>query len=420
MSVIDENVKPLNIVGQDEDKVDHRYVAILAGGHGTRLFPLSYDERPKQFVSVNGEGTLIQNTVERFKAVGIKATHIIIITTDDNQTELAHSQVDDLGILSQNVYQINPHYGYAGAMVKAAQFISEIDKQAVIVNSPSDQLIVLNEDFRDTIRLAIKTASHGAPTIIGVKINNLVTFKGCGHAIYDPEENTLCRVVKGFVEKPDDDKKADEMMRADNSACNTGINVWRADTLFQAMEGIDIETNEIGTAQFMDLLRDFNLRVAVGHFKWYDCGTLDSLYEVNKAKATEDHHNIWIGEATGIGCLNSYFYAEKGHRIRAYNVDEGVVVIANFIKGKPVLVICKRSDSQKVRFVAEDYRKHRDILDDDFGFSSRNNHVVWTDAYDECVIGFIGVEGYEVVAMKNTAPGIKNDWIISKPPRAKK
>ena len=84
MSVIEEkNVKPLNIVGHNEDKVDHKYAVILAGGHGTRLFPLSYDERPKQFVSVNGEDTLIQNTVERFKKIGIKATHIIIITTDD-------------------------------------------------------------------------------------------------------------------------------------------------------------------------------------------------------------------------------------------------------------------------------------------------------------------------------------------------
>ena len=419
MSVIEEkNAKQLNIVGQDEDKVDHNYAVILAGGHGTRLFPLSYDERPKQFVSVNGEGTLIQNTVERFKKIGIKATHIIIITTDDNQTELAHEQVDDLGILSQNVYQINPHYGYAGAMVKAAQFISKIDKDAIIVNSPSDQLIVLNDDFIETVRLAIKTASHGVPTIIGVKINNLVTFMGCGHAIYDSNDSSLCRVVKGFVEKPDREK-ADEMMREDNSACNTGINVWRADTLFKAMDGVDIESNEIQTDYFMDLLEDLNLRVAVGHFKWFDCGTLDALYEVNRDKMTENHHNISFGNVERVGCRDSYFNAGKGHRIRAYNVDDGIVVVATFIEGKPVLVVCKRSESQKIRKIAEDYQKYKDFLDEDFGFCSRNNHIVWTDASDECAISFVGADNYEVVVTKGTSPDVLYDWIISKPKQKK-
>ena len=413
MSAIEQDVaKSLNIVGQNEDKVDHDYVVIIAGGHGTRLFPLSYDSHPKQFVSVNGEDTLIQNTVMRFEKIGIKASHIIIITTDDNQTKLAEEQVLDLGILSQNIYQIKPNYGYAGAMIKAAQFINKLDENAIIINSPSDQLIVMNDDFVETVKLAIKTASHGIPTIVGVKIHNIVTFMGCGHAVYDPEEQTPVRRVLRFVEKPDR-KTADELMRQENAACNTGINVWRAQTLLDAMADVDIEDHEIGTDYFMDMLGE--LRVAVGHFKWYDCGTLDALYEVNREKMTENHHNISFGNVIRVGCRDSYFNAGRGHRIRAYNVDDALAVIATFVEGKPVFVACKRSESNRIRKIAEDYQKYNGFMDEDFGFCSRNNHIVWTDVSNECAISFVGVENYDVVVTKGTEPGIQYDWIISKP-----
>lgn len=109
------------------------------------------------------------------------------------------------------------------------------------------------------------------------------------------------------------------------------------------------------------------------------------------------------------------FHAGKGHRIRAYNVDDGIAVIATFIEGKPVFVACKRSESQKIRKIAEDYQKYKEFLDEDFGFCSRNNHIVWTDVSDECAISFVGADNYEVVVTKGTEPGILYDWVISKP-----
>jgi hypothetical protein len=197
-------------------------------------------------------------------------------------------------------------------------------------------------------------------------------------------------------------------MRQENTACNTGINVWRAQTLLDAMAGVDIEDHEIGTDYFMDMLGE--LRVAVGHFKWYDCGTLDALYEVNREKMTENHHNISFGNVTRVGCRDSYFNAGRGHRIRAYNVDDALAVIATYVEGKPVFVACKRSESNRIRKIAEDYQKYKD-----FGIGSRNNHVVWTDVSDECAISFVGVENYDIVVTKGTEPGIQYDWIISKP-----
>ena len=372
----------------------HVWTAIIAGGQGTRLFPLSHDKCPKQFCQLDGSNTFIQATVKRFVAAGVKASRIVVITTNANQTFLANEQLTPLGVLSQNIVQIVPYYDYAGAMIYAGRFINKYDEDAIIINTPADQYIVADDNFADTIKLAISSAQNGTPAIVGVKIHDLVTFMGCGHAMYDPNDQAFCREVIGFVEKPDREL-ADKLMREEKSACNTGINVWSAKELITATEDVDLEKEKVGTSDLMGMFT--NLALAVGEFKWFDCGTLKSFYDISKK--TPNHRNASFGDVTRYKCMNSLFMAPEGVEIDA-NFVENAAVIANIIEGVPVLAIVKLEDSQRVRQLAEDYQKNKDFLTDDFSVGARNNRVVRTNFSDEVRLGFVGVRNYDVVPMK--------------------
>ncbi len=383
----------------DQKITDHTWVAIIAGGQGTRLFPLSHDAYPKQFCHINDNDTFIQATIKRFLKVGIKSSRIVIITTNKNQTHLAKEQCIPLGVLSLNIHQIPSYYGYAGAMVKAAELIHKITSKAIIINTPADQYIAYDENFENTIKNAIESASSGTPTIIGVKISDLVTVMGCGHAIYDPEEPVTdnCYHVKGFVEKPKE-KEAKKLMLSDTSACNTGINVWTAKSLLEAISSSEIDETGLNTDTLMQKLE--NLKLAVGEFRWYDCGTLKSLYDISTKTPNHKNANLGKGKVKRTDCRRSLFYSIEGIELRVTNIKD-CAVLATVIDDRVIVAVVKLADSQRVKGLAEDYQLHKDFLTDDFSVSSRNNIIVPTNFSKEIRVGFVGVDNCIVYTHKN-------------------
>lgn len=381
--------------------MEHLWVAIIAGGKGTRLFPISHPGCPKQFCQLDKKNTFIQAVIENFASLSIKRTHMIVITTDEDQTALAKKQCLSRGILSQNIVQIDPNLGYAGAMIYATQCIYLLDKDAVVISTPSDQYLSANEDFRDTIKAAyFQVDESDDAVIIGVKINDIVTAMGCGHAIYQ-EDYGPCYQVTSFVEKPDR-ILADKIMRQGNSACNTGINVWRAYTINKLFTGHSYKG--ISTDELMDSLD--NLRVSVGNFDWHDCGTLKSLYEISSK--TPNHKNASLGGGTfeRIDCRRSLFYADEGMELQVSGAEDDAVLFT-VINEKPILVIAKLSESQKIKRLAEDYLKHEDILTADFSMGARNNFILRSNISDEIIAGFVGVNNYYVYVYR------KPDGILS-------
>ncbi len=392
----------------EKDEIKNVWLAIIAGGRGTRLFPHSHDDCPKQFCVLDDENTFIQATARRFVALGVKPNRIVVVTTNSRQTQLAAEQLTPHKIITPNIIEIRSSYGYAGSMAKAAEFIYEHDQDAVIINTPADQFIVQDENFEDTMKLAVSSAKSGQPTIVGVKITDEVIFRGCGHAVYDPEDDSFCKVVKGFVEKPDK-KTATKMLREDNSACNTGINVWRAEDILEAVKGYQLDEEAeaiangeakgeaLGTDELMALLGE--LRLAIGSFAWYDCGTLKALYQIS-AK-TPNHKNATLGKGyiERVHCYGSLFITMQGVNLYPINAED-VAVVLNAIKGKIVIAVVALSESQLVRELAEDFQRNEIILTNDYSVKARNNIVIDTNFSDEIVVGFVGVSGYVVHALK--------------------
>ena len=393
---------------QAKDETKNLWLAVIAGGQGTRLFPLSHDNCPKQFCDLDKDNKFIQATVRRFTAIGVKPNHVVVVTTNARQTELAGEQLTPLGVITPNIYQISPDYGYAGAMVKAAEFIHEQDEDAIIINTPSDQFIEIDDEFIDTMKLAIRSAQADCPTVVGVKVNDLVTFMGCGHAVYDQDEVGFCKVVKEFVEKPHKEL-AVSMMRAGNSACNTGINVWSATRILEATAHCNLEAG-LDTDELMALLGE--LKLAIGQFKWYACGTLKSLYQISKK--TPNHKNATLGKGfvdRGKTCRGSLFYGIEGVNIWATNVHDAAVVV-NEIDGKIVMAIVALEESQLVRELAEDFKRNQKILMHDYSIRARNNLVTDTNCSDQILVGFVGVTGYVVTALKK--PNGEMDIVVSR------
>ena len=374
----------------------HVWVAIIAGGQGTRLFPISHTDRPKQFCQLDKDNTFIQAVIRNFSGLGVKSSQFVIITTNDNQTELAREQTLSRGVLSQNIYQIDPTLGYSAAMYMAAEFIHSHDANAIIINTPSDQFIdASSDDFRETMNIAVEEARKDNAVIVGVKVNDLVVATGCGHALYEDSESK-CSTVIGFVEKPKL-KEADKIMRQGNSACNTGINVWKASTLIKAINKRDIKG--MPTDEMMRRLG--KLKIAVGTFEWYDCGTLKSLYEISKKTPNHKNASLGPGKFERVGCRRSLFYAGEGMELQVTGAEDDAVVFT-IIKGKPIVVIAKLKDSQRIKDLAEDYIRHEAFLTDDFSFGARNNMVLGSNISDDLIVGFVGVKNYVVYAHKES------------------
>ncbi|MBQ6486995.1 hypothetical protein IJI89_01035 [Candidatus Saccharibacteria bacterium] len=375
-------------------ETEHLWTAIIAGGKGTRLFPISHPDCPKQFCQLDERNTFIQAVVDNFTFLGVKPTNIVVITTSDSQTELAKKQCLPRGILSQNILQLSPQLGYAGSMIKATSEIYKLDPAAIIINTPADQYLVPDFEFKAAIESAVAGAKNGNSVIVGVKVNDIVTAMGCGHAIYE-ETNTACFPVTGFVEKPDK-KKADEIMRQGNSACNTGINVWRADVVNGIFE--NKRYRGISTNKMMEMLGD--LQVAVGYFEWHDCGTLKSLYDISRKSPNTKNATIGGGTFERMDCHRSLLYAIEGFELRVSGAEDDAVLFTS-INERPIVVVAKLSDSQKIKLLAEDYLVHEEILTDDFSMGARNNTVLRSNVSDEIVVGFVGVQNYAVYVHRN-------------------
>ncbi len=386
------------------DNKNHLWLAVIAGGQGTRLFPLSNGNCPKQFCQLDNDNTFVQATVKRYYPLGIKPNHVVVITTTDHQTKLAAEQLTQLGVITPNICQISPRYGYAIAKLKAIEIIRKLDEKAVVIDTPADQYVNPElgfDNFIDTVKKAILGAAKGLQIVVGVKIRDLNTFVGCGHALIDTNDSRPFKRVLGFVEKPDKET-ALKMLREDNSVCNTGINVWSVESMLAATAALDLEHDKLSTDGLMAMLPE--LHVVVGEFDWHDCGTLKSLWDIS-AK-TPNHHNASLGKGfvDRKNCLNSLFVAPEGVEIYATGIKDGSVVVSE-INGLMYIACVHHDYCQEVRHLVDYYQRNIEILENDYSIKARNCIVTPTNFSDQIRASFIGYDGIQVDAIK-TRSGI--------------
>ncbi|NIJ56035.1 mannose-1-phosphate guanylyltransferase [Dyadobacter arcticus] len=342
------------------------YVIIMAGGVGTRFWPFSRTDFPKQFHDVLGTGrTLLQQTVDRFE--GVCPIENIYIVTSQEYKELVKEQlpalVDDQILLEPNRRNTAPCIAYA------CYKIASKNSNANVVVAPADHIILKEEVFKDTIRVALG-ATRNEDILITLGIQPTRPDTGYGYIQYVPDKLTV-KKVKSFTEKPHLEL-ALQFLDSGDFVWNAGIFVWNINAFKKALAQFQPDIAEIfeggephyyvetedafiqrayqhcGSISIDNAIMEKagNVHVVLSSFGWSDLGTWKSLYEVSEK---DSNLNVVDGNLLLYNTTNSIIKTPKDKLTVVSGLDGYIVA-----EYDGVLLICKKEEEQKVKqFVAD-------------------------------------------------------------------
>jgi mannose-1-phosphate guanylyltransferase len=346
------------------------YPVILAGGRGTRFWPLSRKKRAKQLLALDGKQTMIQQTVARLLPLA-PAKKFWIISNEDLRSAITRQlpKVPKAQVLAEPVGR-----NTAPAIGLAAFLLLRENPEAVIGMFPSDHVIADEECYRETLERGIEIAAAGANIVVlGIRPTRAET--GYGYIEAGSAFQGAALRVRRFTEKPDA-KKAAEFVAAGNYFWNSGMFLWSARTLADALREHLTKTatflEEIaaafGTRKFAatflklypkceNISVDYavleprsargeeagNIFCLPADFGWNDLGSWTALHEHHTAKSSPPEGNLVAG--SGVFLLNSrgnYIYS-PGKFVAAVGVSDLVVV-----ETADALLITTRQHAQDV------------------------------------------------------------------------
>jgi len=356
--------------------MEHTYAVIMAGGGGTRLWPVSRKERPKQLLPLLGKETLFQSTFARLEKL-FPPERILVVTVAEQAREMR----EQVPSIPEANYLIEPApRGTASVVALAAAVLKKRDPQAIMAIQTADHHIRNNDLFHYLINTAFEVAKKNYLVTLGIT----PTFPSTGYGYIQQGEALRGNykypvyTVKRFKEKPDE-ATAQLLLRSGDHSWNSGMFVWRVEAiltefekqmpeLFETVSRIASawdtpNQNDVIEQYWHDLKSqtiDYGImekaeKVAVlpaGGLGWSDVGSWDSLFEVllpdmNGNVATNANY-------LGLDTHNTLVYSANDERlVVTIGLDDVVVVDAG-----DVLMICKVDQSQKVRDIVEHLKKH--------------------------------------------------------------
>ena len=345
------------------------YVVILAGGSGTRFWPLSRTRTPKQLMSVFGGQSMLQRTVER--VLPLKPERIMVVTNTLQAAE-TRKQLADLGSYPVDVIEEPVGRNTAPAIALAAAIIARHDPDATMVVLPADHFIRDEAEFCRVVTAAANAAGQGALVTLGIEPTRPETGYGYIETDTTTNEAGVYR-VRRFVEKPDA-ARALEFLAARNFYWNSGMFIWQVKAirgelsrqmpeLAAAIDTLDFagpwdlahlkpqierlyplikgESIDYGVMERADAVL-----VIPASFGWSDVGSWSALPEVIEA---DDAGNVAIAvpELIAIDATDSLVYGNG--KLAALVGVEGLIVVDT----PDALLVCRQDRAQDVKKVVE-------------------------------------------------------------------
>ncbi|WP_407431235.1 mannose-1-phosphate guanylyltransferase [Arcticibacter sp.] len=346
------------------------YAVIMAGGIGSRFWPVSRTAMPKQFIDIAGTGmSLIQATYDRFKA--IVPPQNIYILTNDKYKDLVAEQLK--GIQEHQILCEPVMRNTAPCIAYACHKISELNPNASIVVAPSDHLILNPIQFGIDVTNALQTAETN-PCLITLGIQPSRPDTGYGYIRFSEEElGQGFRKVLQFTEKPDRER-AQSFIDSGNYLWNAGIFIWSAAEVLKAFESQLPEMNELflqgrnvyntdGEAAFLkdnypnceNISIDYgimekarNVYVLPVEFGWSDLGTWASLYSLAEK---DQEQNVVIPSGGTIltetnGCMINI---PDGKKLIVKGLQDYIIAESN----NTIMIIPRESEQEVKQIVAD-------------------------------------------------------------------
>jgi len=348
---------------------------ILAGGTGTRLWPLSRKSTPKQLQALISDKTLLEETIDRLDFLNPKD---IFIATNEEYTEKVKAlapQIPEQNIIAEPACRDTaPCIGFAAAYIGAIT-----DPEEIMCIVYADHLVQNPEEFANTLKAAEQQAKEeNTLNIIEVKAKTPNTNLGYvkirekikeinGHPIHKFEK---------FIEKPNLEK-AKELLKDESYLWNTGFYVWKISKILkefkkhapQIYEELMIIKKAIGTEKEQEVIKNHykkcnkisidyaimektnpeNVRIIPADIQWSDIGTWSAIHE-ELAKSPED--NITKGEHIGIETTGSLIYGTTNKPIMTIGLKNMIVVETN-----DAILVCTKNKSQNVKKMVEKLKK---------------------------------------------------------------
>ncbi len=342
------------------------YALVLSGGAGTRLWPRSRRKKPKQFLDLTGEQTMLQDTVARVSEI-IPLERIFVAAPPEHRA-LIHEQLPELR--SDHVV-VEPYpRGNAAAIGLAMAALQAFDPEAVVAVLPSDHVITKKQAFRDVLIAATAAAEAGYLVTLGIQPERPDTGFGYIEAgeVIPVDAKIPVRRVKRFIEKPKREA-AERMLAEGGHFWNAGMFVWRVSEILAAYRehlprtaaAIGALGAAVGTPRYESVLAEVweetdrttidygiaekagNVAVVPADIGWHDVGDWARLSDLRAG----DSGSWSAGEHIEVDGTGSYIYA-PGKTVVTIGLSDLVVV-----ETEDVLLVAAKGQAGAVKQVVD-------------------------------------------------------------------
>jgi mannose-1-phosphate guanylyltransferase len=341
------------------------YGVIMAGGGGTRFWPLSRQAKPKQLLNLSGKEIMVNETIDRLAKTAAKED-IFIVTNKTQAQEM--KRVTAGRIRADHILSEPSARNTAACIGYAAMEIIRKYGDGIMVITPSDAFIKDTDEFTRILGIAVEAAQKG-DKLVTVGITPTFPATGYGYIKYDDSVQADAKPVSEFKEKPDL-QTAGQYVASGNYVWNSGMFIWKASVILKNFEKFlpDIyeAVTKLGEAMNTDLeqvaldeiypqIRNISIDYGImeqsqdvlvvpGEFGWNDVGSFDMLKVMHEE---DDNGNVVVGNCVNIDTTNSVVYSDT-RLVTTLGVDNIVVV-----ETADGIMVCSKDRVQDVKKIVD-------------------------------------------------------------------